>query len=231
MFRDNRIFRFRVALAPVALMLAAMLAGCGSIGLDSGPQTTSSVGGGAPSFRERMVNLFSSPTAQAIEEQQAAISRRDPESECPGVEIRPGAATLQFSEAGAEASALTLRYQASIARTARECAISAGTMTMKVGVQGRVILGPAGGPGEVNIPLRYALVREGVEPKTIWTNLRKFPVAVPANDTNLTFVDVEEGITFPLPGRNELSAYVVYVGFDQVAAQEKPAKQRRRRSR
>ena len=33
--------------------------------------------------------------------------------------------------------------------------------------QGRIIIGPAGGPGKVDVPLRIAVVQEGVKPKTI----------------------------------------------------------------
>ena len=29
-------------------------------------------------------------------------------------------------------------------------------------------------------------------------------------------VDVEEGLSFPLPSRSELEAYVIYVGFDEI---------------
>ena len=39
-------------------------------------------------------------------------------------------------------------------------------VTIKVGVQGRVILGPAGrGPATIDVPVRFAVVREGVEPE------------------------------------------------------------------
>ena len=52
-------------------------------------------------------------------------------------------------------------------------------MTMKVGIEGRVITGPAGGPGKVDVPLRIAVVQEGVEPED--RSLSKFarmPVTV-----------------------------------------------------
>ena len=83
--------------------------------------------------------------------------------------MRTGAATLMIgSKPGAgEPSALDLRYQGTIVRTARECRVSAGIMTMKVGIEGRVITGPAGGPGTVDVPLRIAVVQEGINPKTI----------------------------------------------------------------
>jgi hypothetical protein len=40
------------------------------------------------------------------------------------------------------------------------------------------------------------------------------------------FIDVEEGLSFPLPSRSELEAYVVYVGFDEIfdRNEKKPAK-------
>ena len=94
--------------------------------------------------------------------------------ECPDVEVRTGAATLMIgSKPGrGEPAALDVRYQGSIIRTARECHVNAGIMTMKVGVEGRIITGPAGGPGTVDVPLRIAVVQEGMNPKTIAVEIR-----------------------------------------------------------
>ena len=79
--------------------------------------------------------------------------------------MRTGAATLMIgSKTGeAEPTALDLRYQVTIVRTARECQVNSGIMTMKVGIEGRVITGPAGGPGTIDLPLRLAVVQEGVK--------------------------------------------------------------------
>jgi hypothetical protein len=86
---------------------------------------------------------------------------------------------------------------------------------MKVGMQGRVIVGPAGAPAQVDAPIRYAVVREGVEPKTVATKFRRVPVSMAAGELNVTFSDVEEDLTFPIPSQSEIDAYVVYVGFDE----------------
>ena len=115
-----------------------------------------------------------------------------------------------------------LRYQLSFGQFARECRAADGTFNIKVGVQGRVVLGPQGGPGNVEVPLRYAVVREGPEPKMIVTRFKRIPVTVGPNDTNVPFTDVEDGLTFPVPPAAELEAYVVYVGFDEIG--EKPAR-------
>ena len=100
-------------------------------------------------------------------------------------------------------------------------------MTVKVGVQGRVIIGPAGGPGQIEIPLRYALVQEGPEPKTIMTKLYRFPVTIGDGQTSAPFLQIEEDLAFTVPRRDELENYVVYVGFDPGAAKEQPAKKAR----
>ena len=52
-----------------------------------------------------------------------------------------------------------------------------------------------------------ALVREGVEPRTVWTKLYRVPVTVSPGETNVAFVQVEEGMAFPVPSRADLEAY------------------------
>jgi hypothetical protein len=134
--------------------------------------------------------------------------------DCPTVDYRQGAATLSVNDSKADNPALSLKYQASFVKTARECDVRGDMVTIRVGVQGRVVVGPAGGPGSVTVPLRYALVREGIEPKTVWTKLFVLNVAVPNTQLNIPFTHVEEEMTVPVPPASELSAYVIYIGFD-----------------
>src|SRR5947207_14518996 len=172
------------------------------------------------SFTDRMNALFFGAPARPGE--GTKLETPGAEAGCPSVDVRSGASTLAVSAPGAEATATNLRYQASIAQTARECVALGATMTIKVGVQGRVILGPTGAPGQLDVPLRLALVREGVEPKTIWTKLYRVAVTVAPGQTNVPFVQVEEDLTFPMPKVSELEAYVVYVGFDPAGQREPP---------
>jgi hypothetical protein len=113
---------------------------------------------------------------------------------------------------------MNTRYQVTIGQTARECAALGGVVTMRVGVQGRVLLGPAGGPGQVDVPLRLAVVQEGPEPKPIVSKFARLSVAIPSGQTAVPFVHVEQDLTFPLPRGNLIEAYVVYVGFDPAPA-------------
>jgi hypothetical protein len=214
--RDQTRGRWGAAAAAL-IVSAAVLSGC---------SLASSVGSSddSPSFTSRFTNLFSGATPGVT--QPHSPTPTAPEIECPGVDIRTGASTMNVAAKTADATAGDLRYQLSFGQTARECAVQGGTLSIKVGVQGRVILGPMGGPGQVDIPLRYAVVREGPQPKTVVTKFKRISVTVPPAQTHVQFVDIEEGLTFPLPSRSEVDAYVVYVGFDEIGDknEKKPPK-------
>ena len=125
----------------------------------------------------------------------------------------------------AEAASTDVRYQLTLTQFARQCTAIGGNLVMKVGVQGRIIVGPAGGPGQVDIPLRYAVVREGVAPRTIATKFKRVPADVAPGQASVVFSDVEESLSFPMPSRTELAAYMVYVGFHEIGegTEKKPA--------
>jgi len=203
----------RNARAAVGLLAGGLLvAGCSSSQID---------GADSPTFTSKISNLFSSaPKDGAV--RTAAGEPAEPDITCPGVDIRQGTSTLSIAatKGNAPATAGDLRYQLSFSQFARECIVQPGTMTIKIGVQGRVIVGPAGGAGQVEIPLRYAVVREGPEPKTIATRFKKTQITVAQGDANLPFTDIDEGLSFPMPSRSELDAYIIYVGFDPIG--EKP---------
>jgi hypothetical protein len=173
----------------------------------------------AQSFGDRINSWFGrGPSTPA----PSAPAQEPAELECPGVQIRQGASTLAISNPGPDSGPMTTRYQVSIGEMARECAALGGVMTIKVGVQGRVLLGPAGGPGRVDIPLRLAVVQEGMNPKPIVSKLYRIAIDVPPGQTAVPFVHVEQDMTFPMPPPDVLDNYVVYVGFDPSAAPVRP---------
>ena len=150
---------------------------------------------------------------------------------CPNVELRQGAGTYAINTASRDPSAMQLRYQVSIGQTARECRSIDGNLVIRVGLQGRVVLGPAGGPGNLDIPIRYAVVEEGMQPKTISTKMQRVPVSVGEGQPHVAFTHIEEQISVPMPAGAAFDNYVIYVGFDPIGAQEKkPAPKRGRQS-
>src|SRR5215468_7300924 len=197
------------ALAATLAVGGALLGGC----------STGNIGSAISSSTSSVTGFFSGgsskPTSVA-----AADGAPTPDFDCPSVTTRPGASTLLVNAPNADPSATNLRYQASFSQTARECRLAAGTVTMKVGMQGRVILGPFGGPGTMDVPLRYVVVHEGVTPKTIWSKLYRVKVEIPPSQTNVPFTHIIDDIAFPMPPGAEIDSYVVYVGFDPTGAND-----------
>jgi hypothetical protein len=195
----------RRPLAMGLAMLTLALAGCSTDMF--GSRSTATTGSTSPF--SGVGDFFSGRP-----EKTAADAASDSNIDCPTVEIRQGASTYDLNASGGDQSALTLRMQATFGQTARECHVNAGMLSIKVGIQGRIILGPAGAPGDFTVPLRYALVQEGLQPKTIWTKFYEVPVNVPPGSSNVPFTHIQEDMIVPLPKPAELEAYVIYVGFD-----------------
>src|SRR5215469_10092824 len=215
----------------IGVVLAlTLLAGCAGDMFGSKPETTASTSSSGSSLSDKFNALLSgTPTMSAPPATTAAAGGNPTPAgiDCPGVEIRQGASTFQQSAPDNGSAALSLRYQANFVRSARSCALRAGNIAMKVGVEGRLILGPAGTPGTYALPVRLAVVKEGIEPKTIWTKFYDVQVTVSPGQSNVPFTHVEEDMSFPMPPGSELDAYVIYVGFDPEGAPEpkrKPAK-------
>jgi len=186
-------------------------------------------GGNSSMFSGSPLDLFSNSSKATTANAAAPDAAETPtDVECPGVIIRDGAATLTIGSnpKDEKPSPLDVRYQGSIVRTARECHVANGVMSMKVGIEGRIITGPAGGPGTVDVPLRVAVVQDGLNAKTIVSNFGKETVTLDTNVDRANFTHIDDTISFPLPRPLGLiDAYVVYVGFDPLGA--RPAEKKR----
>jgi hypothetical protein len=197
-----------------ALVLSVLLAGlaaCGSTGSggdsDSGFSFGSMYGSSSPAPADT--------AGQPVQTARATTLR--PES-CPQVEIQMGTTAYRVFEKGLEDQPLGLRYQASVAETARECSALGAETAMRIGVVGKLLMGPKGAPGKVNVPLRIAVVDERNQP--IYSKAYSIPVEIAAGQTQVAFTHVEEGVLVPAgPG-----GFRVLVGFDEKAAKTVPAR-------
>ena len=184
----GRTGRLRAALA-LALAGAALSGWAGGSTLGASSDTSAS-----PSIGSRFSQLFGSKS-QAVGE--AAPPPVDNELSCPPVTIRAGASTYAVGAPGKEAAGNDLRYQATISPTARDCTRNGDQITARIGILGRVIVGPAGAPQTVEIPLRVAVVQGGVQEKTIATKV--FRTTVTMNDDNsVPFSLVAEDVVYPV---------------------------------
>ena len=105
-----------------------------------------------------------------------------------------------------------------------------GQITARIGIQGRVIAGPAGSPPTVEIPLRVAVVQGGVQEKTIATKVYRTTVSM-TEDGSVPFSLVAEDLVYPVPPGATGDSYIFYIGFDPQALKPEPKARRGRRSR
>lgn len=213
----TRQFTRRHGRAAAALVLFGFaLGGCSSV--PSMPTSVSSMFGSGSSANAGAQANASGETQQPLN------------FECPAISVRTGASTMSSYSNPAEQTAMNLRYQVGIGQTARDCRLANGVVTMKIGIQGRVVVGPQGaGTGQLDVPVRLAVVHETpTNSKPVTTKLERVSVTIPADSGNVAFTLVDNEISFPMPKGGDIDDYVVYVGFDpqglELERRKQPAK-------
>ncbi len=177
-----------------------------------------------PTIGDRFNQLFGSKS-QAVGEAPPAADGA--EVDCPVVKIRAGASTYAVAVPGKQPVGSDLRYQATITRTARDCRRSSGQIIARIGIQGRVIAGPAGSPAAVEIPLRVAVVRSGIHEQVMATKVYRTTVAM-TEDASVPFSLVGEDLAYSMPSGATSESYVFYIGFDPQAVTPEPKAARRK---
>jgi hypothetical protein len=173
------------------------------------------------SLGDRFKSLFGGGSSEEKPAAKPSESTTDEDLTCPPVTVRAGASTFKVGAPGKEAVGNDLRYQATITKIARECTINGGQITAKIGIQGRVIAGPAGAPPSVQVPLRVAVVQAGIGEKVIATKAYQTTVSM-TEDSSVPFVVVAEDLVYPAPPGTVADSYVFYVGFDPQALKPEP---------
>jgi len=134
-------------------------------------------------------------------------------SYCPPVQIRPGTTTMEVYERGHEREQQYVRYLASISQTARECSMVGDTLTVKVGVAGRVVAGPKGSAGSITLPLRVAVINQFAATTQIYTQLFKVPVTLSPPHFGANYNQVFDQIVVQAPPQDR--NLIIFVGFDE----------------
>jgi hypothetical protein len=206
---DNRVIKAAVA--------AALVAGLGS-GLFCSQAS-------AQSLSDRFKSLFGGKSEAPAAESAAppaADSQNPADLSCPPVSIRAGASTYAVAAPGKQPVGNDLRFQATITKTARDCQINGGEITARIGIQGRVIAGPAGAPASVQVPIRVAVVQGGIAEKTIATKVYQTTVSMSESGSE-PFALVADDLVYPAPPSAALGdTYIFYIGFDPQALKPEP---------
>jgi hypothetical protein len=127
---------------------------------------------------------------------------------CPIVDVPDEGSTLRVG--GPENA--SVRYQFDIKQTARECQPLGDQFSLKVGVSGELLIGPAGSPGAYSAPVRLTVTSQA-DKKTVYSKVYKIDVNT-GSAAQAPFQLVSETIELPMT-RTELDDdYAISIAFD-----------------
>ena len=178
------------------IALAALLAGC-----SMGNMFSPAPGGGA-SAQIQNANPTAAQMAAASATALPAIA-----TECPPIKVRAGGEALFKYADNSRPNPREPNWQAVIENQSRNCVVSNGKISVRMGVVGRLLLGPAGNIQSAELPVRFAVERDGT---AVFSEVR-YPVAIPGGQQSAEFVKVVENVEIPYLGGEQIT---IWVGFD-----------------
>jgi hypothetical protein len=129
-------------------------------------------------------------------------------TECPPIKVRVGGEALFKYTDNSRPDPRQLNYQAVIDKQSRNCIVSNGKITVNMGVTGRLLLGPAGSVQSAELPVRFAIERDGI---ALYSEAYRIPVQIPPSSQSTDFVKVVENVEIPYLGGEQIT---IWVGFD-----------------
>lgn len=217
MTQSLAVFGRRASVLVLTGGLSLALAGCGMGSITSG------LGGGV--FGGGSSSTVADTTGAVSEEQ--LLSAAKAEGNAPGATvtggINPGCPKfvarasdnhITFYEPGRAGDGLAIMHRGEITKTARECRVEAGRVTVKYGFSGRVLLGPRGQSGTVSLPLQV-LVTDAKREK-VASDAMKVDVAV-ALDKPIGYFSAVREVSFPVAEGARPGEYELNVQFDRKA--------------
>ena len=129
-------------------------------------------------------------------------------TECPPIKVRVGGESMARYANNSRPNPRDLNWQAVIDKQSRNCIVSNGKISVKMGVVGRVLLGPAGNVAATDVPVRFAIERDGT---AVYSEKFDLPVRIDPQLQQGEFVKVVENVEIPYIGGEQIT---IWVGFD-----------------
>ena len=133
-------------------------------------------------------------------------------SGCPEITVLDGTGAARIMAANAAGNA-GLKHQFSISDVARECQLSNNQMVLKVGVEGRVLLGPSGSPGTFDVPIRIAIVNK-IDDRPFLSKMYRVAASIPAGQTGTPYTLVADSLVIPFGAGRTAQDYSIKIGID-----------------
>lgn len=131
---------------------------------------------------------------------------------CPTVDVSRGTQGFPVYAAGRDGDPQFLIYQGAITDAARECTADAQSVTLKIGVSGRLLRGPAG-TGTLTARLPVSITVTSIDGETVYSTERLVDATLADGAGSVGFAVVaDDVIVLRTPG-DSTRDYQVTVGF------------------
>lgn len=199
-------------LVAVALTVA-LLGGCGL------PSLTSGLGGGfGGSGQPQSAQVETVSEEQLLSAAKAEVTGGGVQSStgvspgCPKFEVWPRDNNVTIYQEGRIGDGLAIRHRGEITKTARECTVESGRVTIKYGFSGRVLLGPSGASGVVTLPVNIFVTdakREKIATDTLQVSVDMMV------DQPIGYFSAVQSITFDVAEGARAGEYEMFVAFEK----------------
>jgi hypothetical protein len=202
--------RFQKVSIALAVLTSVGAAGCGMGSLTSGIGGGLFGGGAAGKADQGSSSITTESLLQAAKSDGNAGG--DVAGGCPKFVVFSRDSNVTIYEPGRVGDALGVVHRGEITKTARECSVENGRVTVKYGFSGRILLGPKGKTGNVTLPLAV-FVTDGKKERVANDRMRvDVPVAL---DKPIGYFSTVREVSFPLPEGARPGEFEVFVGFER----------------
>lgn len=184
--------------------LLAVLAGCNSLGF--GGDKNKDPGTEVTVATPRDPNAPVSPSGEIAPPTNGPVYIS---GKCPQIVIRDEGAVFKTYAKGAKDDPQQLAYQASLVQGTRQCTSDGTAMNMTIAVQGRLVAGPAAGPGPVTLPIKVSVQDNDT---VLYSDTTNYTPDIPAGQGSGQFIYTDNKIHVTSGAAGFVS---VYVSFEQ----------------
>lgn len=209
--RTSRIVRGAIVAAGVALA-GPLLGGCGVSSLTSGFSSSSIFGGGSSSGSGGSSGGISEAQLLAEAKTGETGTIGEVSAGCPRFVVWPRDNNVTIYEPGRVGDGLAIMHRAEITKTARECYVEQGKVTVRYGFSGRVLLGPKGVSGPVRFPVNIFVT--DAKREKIKTDKLEVASSV-AVESPIGYFSAVQSVSFDVPEGSRAGEFELYVGFER----------------
>ncbi len=196
----------------VSLWAASLLGGCGMSSLTSGLGSSVFGGGQAKTETGAVSEEQLLSAAQIGDGAPSTGGNMEVAHGCPRFITWPRDNFVTIYEPGRVGDGMAIMHRGEITKTARECSIEPGRVTVKYGFSGRILLGPRGKPGPITLPVAVFVTDAK---RTRLTN-DKMNVDVNVSvESPIGYFSAVRTVTFDIPEGSRPGEYEVFVGFER----------------